>query len=821
MRQYYVPTSFLLLVAAACMPTLRAAGQCSEGTAIFEIQGASHVSALEGQTVDTCGVVTATAFNGYYLQDAIGDGDDATSDGIFVSNSGEQPPVGSVLTLRATVAEIIAGGLATGNLSTTTLVDVESVSTQGEAELPAPVLLGLDGRHPSSTVVISDSETLSDINLQLATDAAETPFNPDIDAIDFMESLEGMLVSVSNPVAVSAVRQFGRFSAEVVVVADGGALVEPVEALGERGALFLQADVENRGDQNPERIQIQFDGTLYGSTDYPAIQVGDRLDTITGVMGYSFGNYEINALGPVSYRDGGLQAERSMLSGSESDLLLASYNVLNLSAVEADDEQRQAIARQLVDSLNGPDIIALQEVQDNNGDIGDCSSDETADCAGVLDASDTLQALADAIEEQGGPTYAFVNVDPLVETTDDNRDDIDTFGGASLGNIRNAFLYNPERVSLLDHQGITREELAERGSSVPDAFDTSRDPLEAVFEFNGRRITLLNNHFSSRFGSSPIFGGPQPFVQAGEEARAAQALAMHELVAAQLDADPDARVVVLGDLNTFEFTDELSEVLPAGSGSRLLHNLIETVPGGQAYSFNFEGNAQALDHVFVTDSLLPGAQADYVNVNVDFARLFDSVVASDHEPVLVRVDMGSAGPGETLALTGAVYSSTALELFWNYDELQTRPVGVDILRDGVRIAGNDGRSFFEEGLNPGTVYHYEVAAYDASGEPVATGSISLQTADGYPVSSAVQVASLTGLVYSSSALELFWQPPADSSEYYQYQVVRDGHLLETNDGRSFFDSGLQPSTDYTYEVLTVDRQGMAGPAVSLSLKTNP
>ncbi|MGQ7845858.1 endonuclease/exonuclease/phosphatase family protein [Granulosicoccus sp. 3-233] len=821
MKQYYIPTSFLLLVAAAWVPSLRAAGQCGEDTAIFEIQGATHVSVLQGQTVDTCGVVTATAFNGYYLQDAIGDGDDATSDGIFVLNSGEQPPVGSVLELRATVAEFIAGGVSSGNLSTTTLVDVEEVSIQGEAELPAPVLLGLDGRHPSSTVVISDSETLTDINLQLASDAAETPFNPDVDAIDFMESLEGMLVSVSNPVAVSGVRQFGRFSAEVVVLADRGALVEPVEALGERGVLFLQPDIDNRGDQNPERIQIQFDGTLYGSTDYPNIKVGDTLETITGVVGYSFGNYEVNALGPVTSVDGGLQAERSTLVGSPSDLLLASYNVLNLSAVEADAEQRQAIASQIVDSLNGPDIIALQEVQDNNGDIGDCSGDDTSDCAGVLDASDTLQALADAIEEQGGPAYAFVNVDPLVETTDDNRDDIDTFGGASLGNIRNAFLYNPERVTLLDHQGITREQLAERGSSVPDAFDTSRDPLEAVFEFNGRRITLLNNHFSSRFGSSPIFGGPQPFVQAGEEARAAQALAMHELVAAELDADPDARVVVLGDLNTFQFTDELSEVLPAASDSRLLHNLIETVPGGQAYSFNFEGNAQALDHVFVTDSLLQGAQADYVNVNVDFARLFDSVVASDHEPVLVRVDMSGAVQAETLALTGAVYSSTALELFWNYDDLQTSPVGVDILRDGVRIAGNDGRSFFQEGLSPDTVYHYEVSAFDARGDIVASGSISLQTAVGYPVAPAVQVASLTGLVYSSSALELFWQPPADSDEYYLYQVVRDGHLLETNDGRSFFDSGLQADTDYAYEVLTVDRQGMAGPAVSLSLKTNP
>lgn len=821
MRQYYASTSILLLAAAAWVPSLRADGPCGEGVPVFEIQGASHVSALQGQSVETCGVVTAAAFNGFYLQDALGDGDNATSDGIFVLNSGDQPPIGSLLRLRATVEEYIAGGAASGNLSTTTLVDVEELDRQENAVLPEPVLLGLAGRHPSSSVVISDSETQTDINLQLAVDAARTPFNPETDAIDFMESLEGMLVSISEPVAVSGVRQFGSFSAEVFVLADRGALAEPLEALSERGGILLQPDLENRGDQNPERLQIQFDGTLYGSTDYPAIKVGDTLDTVTGVMGYSFGNYEVNALGPVAVTDGGLQAERSSLVASESDLLLASYNVLNVSAVEGDAEQRQEIARQIVENLNSPDIIALQEVQDNNGDIGDCSSDEVAECAGVLDASATLQAIADAVEAQGGPAYAFINVDPLVETTDDNRDNIDTFGGASLGNIRNAYLYNPERVTLLDYQGMTREVLAERGSSVPDAFDTSRDPLEAVFDFNGNRITVFNNHFSSRFGSSPIFGGPQPFVQAGEQSRGAQAQALHELVAASLDQDPDARVVVLGDLNTFQFTDELSEVLPAASGRRLLHNLVDTVPGGQAYSYNFEGNSQVLDHVFVTDSLLEGAQADYVNVNVDFPNLFSSVLGSDHEPVLVRLDMSESVQADVLALSGAVYSSTALELFWNYDDLPTTPVAAEIYRNGILVASNDGRSLFQEGLTPDTSYLYDVVTFDALGNNVAQGSISLTTRTGYPAVAVPGVASLTGLVYSSSALELFWQPPADSSEILDYRVLRDGELLATNDGRSFFDSGLQAGTAYRYEVVTVNAGGVVGPAVALSLRTNP
>lgn len=822
MKTHYVSTSLLLMAAAAWVPSLRADGQCSEGLPVFQIQGATHVSALNEQTVQTCGVVTAVAFNGYYLQDALGDGNDATSDGLFVSHSGDKPPVGAWVELQGTVREVIGGGADSGNLSTTTLVDAVELSRQLDAELPLPVLLGQGGRQPSASIVISDSEVLSGINLQLADDAAVTPFNPETDAIDFMESLEGMLVSVADPVAVSGIRQFGRFSAEVFVLADGGAFVVPADALNERGGIALQPDPDNRGDQNPERIQIQFDSTLFGSTDYPAIKVGDALDTVTGVMGYSFGNYEVNALGAVNVSDGQLQPERSILAGSDSDLLLASYNVLNVSAVDADADQRQKIAEQVVNNLNAPDIIALQEVQDNNGDIADCSSDEVEACAGVLDASETLQALINAIVDQGGPLYASVNVDPLVEITDDNREDIDTFGGASLGNIRNAFLYNPERVTLVSYLGLTRDVLAERGISVSGAFDASRDPLEATFEFAGQSITVLNNHFSSRFGSTPIFGGPQPFVQAGEESRSAQALAMHELVAARLDSDADARVVVLGDLNTFEFTDELSDILPAASSSRLLENVIETVPGGQAYSYNFEGNSQALDHIFVSESLISGARADYVNVNVDFPRLFSSIVASDHEPVLVQLDMGgNAEPVDALALSGEVYSSTALELFWNYDDRDNTPAYVDVYRNGVLVANNDGRSFFDEGLIPGTAYDYDVLASDANGSLLTKGHIRLSTRSAGGSTVETGVSSLTGLVYSSSAVELFWQPPTQASGFYDYEIRRNGERVAVNDGRSYFDTALQADTDYDYEVVAIDSQGVARAGVSLSLRTNP
>ncbi|MEO1511019.1 MAG: choice-of-anchor I family protein, partial [Planctomycetota bacterium] len=62
------------------------------GATVGSIQGAGHISPFEGQVVTTSGIVTAVDSDGFYLQDPTGDGDDATSDAIFVE-TGSAPTV--------------------------------------------------------------------------------------------------------------------------------------------------------------------------------------------------------------------------------------------------------------------------------------------------------------------------------------------------------------------------------------------------------------------------------------------------------------------------------------------------------------------------------------------------------------------------------------------------------------------------------------------------------------------------------------------------------------------------------------------------------
>lgn len=614
----------------AMVPTAPASG-ADQITPIYDIQGAGHISPENGNSVVTQGVITAIGFQALYVQDPFGDGNDATSDAIFVFDFDfSSRAVGECVELFGSVSEFIPGGASTGNLSITqmfaptiTVIDCEASFGPSYA-FPEPVVIGLSGRVAPNEIVISDDEITPPINLQNAADDAANNFDPDEDGIDFYESLEAMLVTVEDGQAVSATRRFGTFSAEFVVVPNRGnkAIIEPDDALTNRGGILLQPDPDGTGDLNPERVQIQLSGTpLYPGDMDLQVKVGDLVGNITGVVGYSFGNFEVNATHEIAVVDGGTRPETTKIESRPGRVTVASYNVLNLSvAGSGDAAQSDRLGDQIVNNLGSPDVIALQEIQDDSAETDD----------GVVIADATLQMLIDSIVAAGGPTYAAFNVEPVNNTQ----------GGVPGGNIRNAFLYNPNRVDLVDYFALSADILSAVGAD-PTAFDGSRIPLVGIFEFNGSEFTVISVHNSSRFGSTPIFGGPQPFVQAGEAEREAQSKALNQYVDFLLANDRKAQIMVVGDFNTFEWTDELLEDLPGEEP--VLLNLVpikDDLNRGlyfvqeDFYSFIFDGNSQMIDHFFVTKSLLRSVKFDIVHVNVDFPRTFINTTASDHEPLV-------------------------------------------------------------------------------------------------------------------------------------------------------------------------------------------
>jgi len=564
---------------------------------IYDIQGASHTSSFEGMQVRTSGVVTAVDSNGFYIQDVVGDGNIATSDGIFVfTGSAPEVSVGDGINITGGVSEYRPGNRS-NDLTVTQISATEVTVTTSDLPLPEAVILGANGRMAPTENVEDD---------------AFGSFDPETDGIDFYESLEGMRVTIEDAQVTGATNRFG----ETWAVSNQGA---NATGMNDRGGIQL-----TEGDNNPEKAQIQFDS---GILDYaPGLNVGDQLGDVTGVVGYSYGNFEVKPTEEFTVTSGGLERETTDLSGNDDQLTIASYNVFNLDPDDTDGSsdvangQFDILAQQIVNNLASPDVLALQEIQDNTGSNND----------GTLSADQTLQMLVDAIAAAGGPQYEFVTVDPEFDGQQ---------GGQPGGNIRNAYLYNADRVELVDGsvKALTEDVLNDAGVSDPTAFAGSRIPLYAEWEFNGNVVSTVNNHFSSKFGSTPVYGDTQPFIDAGVEERKAQALAINEFVKSLQDDNADANVVVLGDLNDFEFADPQELLESGGEDSQELFDMVKTIDEMDGrYTYNFEGNSQVLDHLLVSGNLVEKTEFDIVHVNNDFA---DGHHASDHEPLLARITL--------------------------------------------------------------------------------------------------------------------------------------------------------------------------------------
>ncbi|NNF61311.1 MAG: hypothetical protein HKN06_08280 [Gammaproteobacteria bacterium] len=555
--------------------------------AIYQIQGAGHDSPVAGMPVITTGIVTAVDSNGFYLQDPLGDGDTDTSDGIFVF-TGTVPTVaaGDDVEVTGSVTEFIPGGVSTGNLGITEITNPTVVINSSGSALPAAAIIGSSGRMPPTEIIDNDGFAV---------------FDPAEDGIDFYETFEGMRVTVQDAIAASVTNRFG----ETVVLNNGGIFAT---GLNSRGGITL---TEN--DFNPERIQLQYDNDLLPGFA-PPITPGDLLGDATGVVTYGFGNFEVRLTDGFKQNAFGLAPEVTTLQGDAGRLTVATHNVLNLEVNPADDDDDvgsgrfAALAEQIVSNMQAPDIIGLQEIQDNDGSFD----------TGVVAADQTYQQLINDIGAAGGPTYDWIDIPPM-----NNQD-----GGQPGGNIRNGYLYNPARVSL-----VTVARVLDPNLGDGDAFASSRKPLYAEFDFNGNRVHIINVHFRSKGGGTPVFGAVQPPINGGVEERGDQAQVVNDFVDS-LIADGGDQVIVLGDVNEWTFETPLQ--ILKGDPAPVLQNLTETLPAVEGFTFVFDGNASPLDHILVSNTLAAGAEYDIVHANVEFPS-----PATDHEPSIARLSFAA------------------------------------------------------------------------------------------------------------------------------------------------------------------------------------
>ncbi|MGW2229802.1 endonuclease/exonuclease/phosphatase family protein [Streptomyces formicae] len=578
----------------------------ADTVAIHDIQGTTRVSPLAGQQVtDVAGVVTGVrgyGSKGFWIQSAAGDADKdpATSEGVFVFTGSAPVTVapGDAVLVSGTVGEYVPGGAASGNQSLTQITKPTVTVTSSGNELPAPVRIDAKSV-PAAYAPAGDPAHDNSVN--------GLPLRPRSYALDFYESLEGMNVRVGGSRVVGATDAYN----ELWVT------VKKHENPNRRGGTVYGS----YGAQNGGRLQIQQLAPV-SQQPFPKANVGDVLGGRTeGPLDFNqFGGYTLVARELGEVEDKGLARERTKRQG-KGELAVATYNVENLDP--SDPQQKfDALAGAVVAHLASPDVLALEEIQDDTGAKND----------GTVSAAATLKKFTDAIVAAGGPRYAWRSVDP-----ENNKD-----GGEPGGNIRQVFLYNPERVSFTERApgdattptGVVREGgraalTHSPGRIAPGdaAWADSRKPLAGEFVFRGRTVFVIANHFGSKGGDEGLTSHHQPPVRSSETKRLRQAQVVNGFVKDLRKVQRDADVVVLGDINDFEFSAATKALEDGGA----LRSAVKSLPRSERYSYVYQGNSQVLDQILTSPGVGRDFAYDSVHINAEFAEQ-----NSDHDPQVLR-----------------------------------------------------------------------------------------------------------------------------------------------------------------------------------------
>ncbi|KAK0201117.1 Endonuclease/exonuclease/phosphatase [Desarmillaria ectypa] len=590
-------------------------------TSITDIRGMAYRSTFVGQTVSgITGVVTAKKSYGFFLS---GDpvNDTRVSNGIYVygSSAVKQVDVGDSVSLSGKVVEYRSGS---GYLYLTEISSPSSIKVLSNNNDVDPIVIGVDRIPPTqylSSLDVGDDGWLSVPNNRSLLSIFNPTLQPDMYGMDFWQSLDGQLVQINSPVAINFENRYGEFW----VYGDW-----KVTGLNGRGGLTITFGPDGIPDANPEVVII---GSPTDGTENPSVAVGVRLSDIIGVVTYQYGFYYVLPLtAPTVIATPDYDVLATTIS-SEADSCVITFGDYNVENMAPTSDHLPTVAKQISDHLLIPDILFLQEIQDNSGTVDD----------GIVDANLTLSTLASAIADASGLTYEFININP-----EDGQD-----GGQPGGNIRQAYLYNAEKLKLVsgmpvgtsleslevyaDWEGLPTLSLNPgRIDPTNDAWEDSRKPLVAQWETSsGAKLFTINVHFASKSGSTSSQGDPRPPVNSPIEQRTSQVGVTSTFIKSILNIDDSANIVIAGDFNEYVQTRSVFESL-----QEILEDIDEVagIADIERYTYVYDQNTQQLDHIFISSAIAErGVEAEHIHVN-NWAPSYDDRI-SDHDPTVGKI----------------------------------------------------------------------------------------------------------------------------------------------------------------------------------------
>ncbi|KAF9554721.1 DNase I-like protein [Agrocybe pediades] len=592
---------------------------------VTDIQGPAYLSPLVGQTVQNLtGLVTAKSSTGFYILGEKSD-DVRKSNGLFVFSSStsvlNRVNVGDFISLGGRVSEFRSAS-SPNNLFMTELESPTNITVLSSNNTITPLVLGKDRSPPTQKFSALDTGAdgfLSVPNNRSLISTTNATLQPDLYGMDFWESLEGQLVTIPKPIATAFQNNFGEFW----VYGDW-----KTTGKNSRGGLSINFGPDGVPDGNPETVII---GSPLDKTKNPQTAVGVGFTDITGVVVYQFGFFYVLPLtAPQIISRPSPDIPAASFASKPNDFCTVTFGDYNVENMAPTSSHIPAVAAHISNLLRTPDIMFLQEIQDNSGPTDD----------GTVNANLTLSTLVAAIAKISNVTYSFASIDPV-----DGQD-----GGQPGGNIRTAFLYKPEKLKLvggapaggsLDVTQVTGHLLDPKLSFNPGridplnpAWNSTRKPLIAHWTTKfGQNLFTIDVHLSSKGGSSSTQGDARPPVNSPIDARTAQVTSVATFVKKLLLKNPFANIVVAGDFNEYIQTRSVYKPL-----TDLLTDIDEVakIPVEERYSYVFDQNSQQLDHALVSPAIkLRGAKFEHIHVNNWSPSL--SVRVSDHDPSVGRI----------------------------------------------------------------------------------------------------------------------------------------------------------------------------------------
>ncbi|RUO77810.1 ExeM/NucH family extracellular endonuclease [Idiomarina seosinensis] len=433
------------------------------------------------------------------------------------------------------------------------------------------------------------------------------------------EALEGMQVIVEGdePLTISGHYQFprhGYFDVSAGRLWTPTQVAKPGSAANARRASnrLNRLQVDDNSNQQPDVLPHQ--SLFHGPQN--SLRSGARLKPISGILSQYNDIYRLQPTVDLQL------AERSKITPiypkRTEHLRVASFNVLNYfngdgkgggfptergaHSPEQLKRQQQKIIAALV-ALDA-DVLGLMEVE-NDG----------------FSQYSAITQLTKALNQAQSKTYAIAQ--PRSERVGSDQ-------------ISVAIIYNSERLTPGSHAKTLVQGPFTWGSRVP---------LAQVFvdKNNDKTFTAVVNHFKSK-GSCPD-SGSNANQHDGQACWNSLRLESAESLLSWVANEQFPAPVLLGDFNAYYHEDPIQYMTSNG---------YKNVSSEHDYSYVYDSQAGALDHILVADELVPSIDlVQHINFNADEPGFYDyrdktyyqpgPYRSSDHDPLVVDFDWRESG----------------------------------------------------------------------------------------------------------------------------------------------------------------------------------